>query len=78
MVLIRLVPGFKHVSRACPTRVRQARPWKTNDVLLIFVFLDDASTVRSCNVISEHHVLAWIIKLPGYETAIDLLVIVSQ
>ena len=28
------------------------------DVLLIFVFLDDASTVRSRNVISEHHVLA--------------------
>ena len=38
-------------------QVRQrARPWKTSDVLLIFVFLDDASTVRSCNVISEHRV----------------------
>ena len=37
---------------------QQARPWKPNDVLLIFVFLDDASTVKTCNVISEHHVLA--------------------
>ena len=59
-----LVPGLKHVSRACPTvfdRVQvlqQAPPWKTSDVMLIFVFLDDASTVRSCNVILEHHVLA--------------------
>ena len=31
---------------------------KTSDVLLIFVFLDDASKVRSRNVFSEHHVLA--------------------
>ena len=31
---------------------------KTSDVLLIFVFLDDASTLRSCNVVLEHHVLA--------------------
>ena len=36
----------------------QARRWKTSDVQLIFVFLDIASTVGSCNVISEHHVLA--------------------
>ena len=26
--------------------------------LSIFVFLDDVSTVKSCNVISEHHILA--------------------
>ena len=32
--------------------------WKTSNVLLISVFLDDASTVRFCNVISEHHALA--------------------
>ena len=37
---------------------QQARPWKTSDVLLIFVFLDDASKERSCNIILEHHVLA--------------------
>ena len=37
---------------------QQTRPWKTSDALLIFAFLDDASKVRSCNVISEHHVLA--------------------
>ena len=37
---------------------QQARSWKTSDFLLIFVFLDDASKVRSCNVISEHLVLA--------------------
>ena len=37
---------------------QQAQPWKASNVLLIFVFLDDASKVRSCNVISEHHVLA--------------------
>ena len=37
---------------------QQARPWKTSDVLLIFEFLDDASTVGSCNVISDYHVLA--------------------
>ena len=34
------------------------RPWETSDVPLIFVLLDDASKVRSCNFISEHHVLA--------------------
>ena len=37
---------------------QQARPWETSDILLNFVFLDDASTVRSCYVISEHHILA--------------------
>ena len=38
--------------KSCPT------PWKISDVLLIFVFLNDASKGRSYNVISEHHVLA--------------------
>ena len=37
---------------------QQVWPWKTSDFQLIFVFLDDASTVRSCKVISEHHILA--------------------
>ena len=37
---------------------QQAPPWKTSDVLLIFVFLYDASKVRICNVILEHHALA--------------------
>ena len=33
---------------------QQARPWKTSVALLIFIFLDDGSKVRSCNVILEH------------------------
>ena len=31
----------------------------TSDVQFIFVFFDDARSVRSYNVISEHHFLFW-------------------
>ena len=43
--------GFKSGNK-----LGQGRP--AMHVLLIFVFLDDAVTVQSCNVISEHNVLA--------------------
>ena len=46
-------PRLSHTFDRVQVR-QQAQPWKTCDVL----FLDDASKVRSCNVISEHHVLA--------------------
>ena len=62
MFLIWLVPGLKPPAKLVPRlfyRVevwQQARLWKTSDILLNkFVFLDDASTVRPCNVILEQH-----------------------
>ena len=48
--LIKLVLSFEHVGRAGPTSVQvwwQAWPSKTSNVLLRFVFFDDASTVLS-------------------------------
>ena len=45
-------PSLSHTFDRVQVR-QQARPWQTKDVLLIFVFLEDASTVAIFHILSS-------------------------